>query len=29
MTKEEKVRLKEPKEKNIPWKKCGPYLSER
>jgi hypothetical protein len=26
---EEKLRLKESKEQNIPWKKWGPYLSER
>jgi len=26
---EEKSRLKESKENNIPWKKWGPYLSER
>ncbi len=26
---QEKVRLRECKEKNIPWKKWGPYLSER
>jgi hypothetical protein len=26
---EEKARLKECREKNIPWKKWGPYLSER
>src|SRR3990172_5983481 len=26
---EEKSRLKESREKNIPWKKLGPYLSER
>ena len=26
---QEKVRLIECKEKNIPWKKWGPYLSER
>ncbi len=26
---EEKVRLKESREKDIPWKKWGPYLSER
>ena len=25
----EKTRLKEAKEKKIPWKKWGPYLSER
>jgi len=25
----EKLRLKESREKKVPWKKCGPYLSER
>src|SRR3989337_2169458 len=29
MMEKEKIRLKEFKEKNIPWKKWGPYLSER
>jgi hypothetical protein len=29
LVEEEKARLEECREKNIPWKKWGPYLSER